>query len=592
MKKNWFVRLLRTLICLCVLGVILVWVAKIWILPPLVRSVARSYLDDVWFGTVEIDSVEVNLFSPSYVRGVRVRDELGRAWLNVPNIRIDTAWDGFIPRLEGVRVAVAAISPQFVDGKCTIPLKKILSDRLDIAKILNDFKAVKLTVDVASLCTVNTASPAEHASRGIVVPDALAAGTSRTNIVFQSIKWEDGTFSAARSLGEIGDDRISINMSGGLEPDGSALFRGDGLLLTPDQAVEGKIEVLLKRGGRRLFEIHLDGAVQADISCEVQADGTTHAILDILASNIKPDEFEWLIGSNELAWLAIESSDAKVHLKATDKPNMPLAAAGEIELSGPIGRIKAKIEAQYDPDDTSRLTAKVTGSPCHGNLHAEVTAVHRRNESTEISLSASAHQINMASLTRILTPDRIMERGIGAGEIRMAMSAENLATIKGRGAFFLDDADLWQVPILSALFRHMNLRLDKADIQSVFSLKGTTTTIETGQLATLVWAADFEKGGTVDHSNGKVDMYVLFLPIKQAGILLNIVKAINPLRLVAKEVFRLHVTGSTDDPKITPVPFSDLSKLPAGALGLLKDVAASGGQLGGDIFKAILNGGD
>ena len=86
-------------------------------------------------------------------------------------------------------------------------------------------------------------------------------------------------------------------------------------------------------------------------------------------------------------------------------------------------------------------------------------------------------------------------------------------------------------------------------------------------------------------------MYVMFLPVKQAGILLNLVEKFNPLKLVAKQVFRLHVTGTRDAPMIIPVPFSDLTKLLAGALGLLKSVTTSGGQLGGDIFKIILNGG-
>ena len=125
-------------------------------------------------------------------------------------------------------------------------------------------------------------------------------------------------------------------------------------------------------------------------------------------------------------------------------------------------------------------------------------------------------------------------------------------------------------------------------------------TIKTGQLATTIWAADAEAGGTIDLASRDVDMYVLFLPIKQAGPILNALGAVNPLKLIFKEdpltlivkkIIRQHVTGTLDKPVITPEPLSDLAKAPAGAVNFFKDVAVGAGQLGGGIFKAILNGG-
>ena len=594
-KRNWFVRLGRAVICLCLLGAILVWVAKIWVLPPVVRSMAGSYLGDVWFGTIEIDDVDVNIFGPSYVRGVTVRDNLDRTWLSVPEVRVGVTWDGFVPRLGSVRVAVVNVSPQFVDGKCTVPLKLSESsdDPADIATIINDLKEVEMTVDIVTVRTVNGVSPADRTLDGIVLPAELARATSQTNIIFPGIEWKGGKLSVDRALGEIGSDRIAVSMGGSLQPDRSITLRGEGLLLAPEEAVKGTFEVRLQPGGAAHFKVSLAGEVQADLHAEVQADGTIQATLDVLASHIQPDKFEWLIGPNEMVWLAMESSKVEVRLEGTVKRDMSVDAKGRIDLSGPIGEIRAIVEAegQYTRKEPLEGAAKITGTLCGGKLQADVKAVLRPGAPVQLTLEASAEKVKMADFTRVLSPDKIMEEGTGKGVIRLSMSGSDPASITGRGAFFLDDADLWQVPILSALFKHMKLKLDRADIEGSFDLAGTTVKTITGQLATMVWAADFEKGGTVDFDSGKIDMYVIFLPIKQAGILLNFVKAINPLRLVANEVFRLHVTGMRDDPRITPVPFSDLAKLPVGAMGLLKSVTTSGGQLGGDIFKAILNGG-
>jgi len=591
-KRNWFVRLGRVVVCLCLLGVIGVWVAKIWVAPSIVRNMAGSYLNDVWFGTIEIHDVDVNIFGPSYVRGVTVRDNLGRTWLSVPEVRAEVAWDGFVPRLAVVTVGVVNVSPQFVDGQCTVPLKvgESSDDPADIVRIISDLKEVDMTVGIVTLRTVNNDSPTDRTLDGVALPPALARAISQANIIFPDIEWKDGKLSVDRALGEIGDDPVSVNLGGGLQGDRSIALNGEGLLLAPDEAVSAAFEVRLQPGGTGHFEASLVGQVHAGLRGEIQGYRITKATLDVLASNIQPDEFEWLIGPNETVWLALESSKVEVHLEAAVRPDTSFTATGRIDSSGPIGKIHATIKGQYAPDGAAQGSAKITGTLCGGDLQADVKAVLRPDLPVQLTMETSAQKVNMADLTRILAADKIMKDGTGGGVIRLTMSGSDLASISGKGAFFLDDADLWQFPILSALFKHMNLNFDKADIESSFDLAGTTIRIATGQLATTVWAAEFETGGTVDLDSSKVDMYVLFLPIKQAGVLMNLVKAINPLRLIAKEVFRLHVTGTQNDPRITPVPFSDLTRLPLGALGLLKSVTTSGGQLGGDIFKAILNG--
>lgn len=461
-KKNWFVRLGRVAGCLLVGVVVLVWVAKIWVVPSVVRGMAGAHLDDVWFGTVEIDDVDVNVFGPSYVRGVTLRDNLDRKWVNVPEVRVDVVWDGFVPRLRSVRVDAVNVSAQLVDGKCAVPLKRGESPGApsDIAEIINGLKETEMTVGAVTVRAVNNVSKTDRTLDGITLPVELARAILRTNVDFRDIKWRGGKLSVDKATGVFGEDGLVVNLGGGIQGDRSVTFN-----------------------------------------------------------------------------------------------------------------------------------AEIAGALCGGKLRGDIKAVFSSGAPSRLELEASAENVKMADLTRILAPDRIMEKGTGKIVVRAAISGADPESITGRAAFFLDDAHLWNTPILSALFEHMKIKMDKADIQSCFELAGTTATIVSGQLATTVWAADFEKGGTVDLDGGKVDLYVIFLPIKQAGALLNFVKAINPLRLVAKEVFRLHVTGTRDAPGITPVPFSDLTKLPTGALGLLKSVTTSGGQLGGDIFKAILNGG-
>ena len=588
-KRNWFVRLLRAAVVLCLLGVGLFWGAKMWVLPHYVRNAASSYLDEVWYGTIEIGDVDANLFSPSYVRGVKLRDELGRTWVSVPEVRVDIAWDGMTPRLEGIGVLLAEVSPQFAGGKCVVPLKPLppSDEPTDLATIIEDIKDIELTVGVVRLHAVNAPEPPSRELKGVVLPRVLNRTISRANVTFPKIEWRRGELSVAKALGEIGDDQVTVYLGGGLQPDRSVAFRGRGTLLADEEVIKGSFDISYRPGGAVAFDVNFDGQAKLDLHGDIQADRTTKTTLDVRIPSVQPDEIEWLIGSNEIAWLALESADVKVHFDTMIRPDMSADVTGEIDLSGPIGNAKAVVTGKYASDGAAEVVAKIKGSLCGGILKAEVKAVHRPKVPLKLAIDGAASNVSMPGLTRVLFPDRIMEKGTGAGELRMTIDGANMASLKGRGAFFLDDAHLWKTPILAALFKHMKLKFDKSDLQARFTLAGTTAAIQTGQLATTVWAADFEPGGTVDLNGGKVDMYVLFLPIKQAGAIL---KLLDPLKLLTKQVLRLHVSGNRDDAKVTPVPFSDVAKIPSSALDLLKGVTKTGGQLGGDVFKAILNG--
>ncbi|MCP4379676.1 MAG: hypothetical protein GY794_26345 [bacterium] len=458
-KRSRFVRLLRALISLCLLVVILVWVAKILVIPSITRGLAADSLGEFWSGAIEIDDVDVNVFSASYVRGISVRDDSGRTWLNVPEVRMEMVWDGIIPRLQAARVDTVNISLQLIDGKCIVPLKpsEPSGEPLDIAELVDMLEKTEMTIATVTVRAVNNVSESKNDQTpdGVVLPMELARIILATSVDISDIKWKDGTLTLASALGQIAKDRLVMNASGGIQPDRSMKFNAD--------------------------------------------------------------------------------------------------------IAGPLcgGKIRGDFKAVLSP------------------------------EASGLTVEASADDIKMADLTRITSPDEPMKEGTGKVVARMSMSGADPETIRGRVAFFLDDAHLWNTPILSSLFEYMKLKMESADIESCVELTGTTATIVSGQLATKVWAADFEKGGTIELGGGEVDMYVIFLPIKQTGIILNVVKKFNPLNLLAKEVFRLHVTGDKNSTTVMPVLFSDLSKLPAGAMGLLESVTTTGGQLGGDIFKAV-----
>ena len=598
-KRSWFSRLGRGILYLCVLAVVLFWVAKLWVLPQIVRSQAREHIGELWSGTVQLGDVDLNLSGMSYIRGVTLKDKLGRIWLEIPEIRIEPAWDGYTPSLKALTINSVNVLPQFVGGRCTIPLKrsKRTGKGRPLAEAINDLKGIDLKVGFVAFKPVN--ADVAGVLDGIAVPDRFDGLISRTDIILKDILWTGGEFSVAESSGSIGDDPITIAIGGGIQDDESVKLDGQVRGAIGQESLAAKFDLGLRRDGSGRFAVKFDGRIQGDVSGEVRPDQTVLARVALSASKILPEKFQWLIGSHRTVHRAIDGSDFTIRLDATSAPGKPIEMLGDAEFTGPIGRAEAKIKGQLGDKGLRWADADITGDLCDGKIQAKLRIDSIGDKPMKFNLDAVADQVNMPELTRIITPNKIMDSGVGAGEISVSMFARNTAGIKGKGAFFLDNADPAKVPILSDLFAHMNIKLTSADLRGSFELRGMIATIKTGQLATTIWAADAEAGGTVDLASRDVDMYVLFLPIKQAGPILSALDAVNPLKLLVKEdpltlivkkIIRQHVTGTLDKPVITPEPLSDLSKAPAGAVNFFKSVAQGAGQLGG-IFKAIFNGG-
>jgi len=496
-KSRWPGRLVRIFILLCVLAAILVGVGKFWVLPSLVRSMAQLRLEEVWHGTVTIDEVQANLFEPSRVSGVTVRDESDKRWLAVKSLSAELAWDGWTPRIVAVAADGVSVSPRFVNGRFTIPIKpQPQSDEpLDIAAIVGDFKDVNVTVRDISIKAVNedrTASRPQGSPAATKLDAVLAELLS--DITIPEIKWQGGKLAADGIRANTTHGKIDADLQGGIRDDESFALSG--------------------KAASSVF----DGRTQQSVDCEFKLGGY------------------------------------------------------------------------------GKITAAVTGNAFRGSVRGDLSIVINPDTSKRtLKAEALVSDISMAALTRVLSPEDVMEQGTGKAVLELDMSGERLDELRvadGAGAFFLDDAHVWRLPILSALFEHMKLKLGKADVQISFEVDRSKdgeplATVQAGQLATLVWAADFLKGGAVNLRSGEIDGDVVFVPIKQAGLLTNVLGAINPLRLVTREIFRLHVTGTTKEPKITPKPFSKVAELSAGTLGLLKSAAKSGGQLTGDFVKAV-----
>ena len=200
---------------------------------------------------------------------------------------------------------------------------------------------------------------------------------------------------------------------------------------------------------------------------------------------------------------------------------------------------------------------------------------------------AQAQGVRLASLSRALAPKEPLSAGTASARCGFSVRAGDLDTLQAKGVLVVDDADLWNVPVLSALFQHLGLPLKATDAEAAFTLAGPVATITAGRLANPVSAVVVEPGGTVNLQTRHVDVFVVVAPLKHLRNLLARVPLVK-LLVTAKEKFvRLHLKGPWDRHTahlVTEVPLKTLSDA---TLGIFKSIAKGGGQLGREILKPL-----
>ena len=141
-------------------------------------------------------------------------------------------------------------------------------------------------------------------------------------------------------------------------------------------------------------------------------------------------------------------------------------------------------------------------------------------------------------------------------------------TCHGDGAVFVDDADLWSLPATAKLFGALGLgRRDPSrisDAEAVFTTNGYTVTIQDGRLANAISAIRAESGGIIDLKTGRLDIYVVAVPLELVSELLSSLPVVRLFTNIADKLTHMHVHGRWNDPQsivVTRQPVRDVDLL-------------------------------
>jgi hypothetical protein len=119
-------------------------VAKVWLVPEIIRRKVKKALSKFCEGPVEIESVEASLSGRVYLGGIRFYDGLKREWLLVEDVKAELAdWPGLSPGIAEIEIDGVGLQILAAGGKISLPVR--LSGRSVSPKKKTDLPKLVIT---------------------------------------------------------------------------------------------------------------------------------------------------------------------------------------------------------------------------------------------------------------------------------------------------------------------------------------------------------------------------------------------------------------------------------------------------------------
>jgi hypothetical protein len=192
-------------------------------------------------------------------------------------------------------------------------------------------------------------------------------------------------------------------------------------------------------------------------------------------------------------------------------------------------------------------------------------------------------KIDMAKLTEMAFPSRRLNKGTGFLKILFHGDVNDFNDSQARGTAFLDNADLWKLPLIGELFKVVGASDFKlaglSDAELKFDMRGPKMTIERARLSNSLSALAAQRGGKVDLSTRQVDFYVVGLPIKGLDKILSGIPVINWFVRFKDKIIRLRVNGDWNEPADKLIRKEPIEDVGAATIGFFVDMIQTGGDL-------------
>jgi hypothetical protein len=514
-KKAWLRRLVWIIGSIIIVMLLIFIVAKVWLVPVVIRYKVERRLSKLCEGPVEVESVKANYSGQLFLKGIKFYNKAEREWLFAEKVKANlTNWPGLNPAITEIEIDGLNVKLFVTDGKFNLPLARPSRQSTSSNR---KFDIQKITIKEASISVSN-----EHDST-IKYDSIQLSATKRENfydILLKRLSPQPLELFVAK--GTINSRSLQADLSVQMEHTFNKAEMSElmAVLNQPNISAEGKVSGDLTITGilKEPTVLQRKGIIKLD---DWTVERNNNLIAQNITTYIKLDnqnlDFENITANLCKGWI-------NGSLYAKLRQNQP------IDLSGQILAMKIDLA-----ELTTMLAAKKKAEKGAMTLNYKFTA-----DSNDLK--------NLRGEGLVFLDD---------ADISVLPVIPNIFSAVGLSSYD---------------------PLTMSDAQATFTMAGPVVTIKGAHIANRFAAIKAEPGGTVNLQTKHIDAHVVATPLKQLDLLLRSVPIVDIFANLKDKLTRLHIEGQWSDPPkklITKEPIKDIKD---GTVGFLQDVVKSGGQ--------------
>lgn len=239
---------------------------------------------------------------------------------------------------------------------------------------------------------------------------------------------------------------------------------------------------------------------------------------------------------------------------------------------------------------------RLDGRMLEGTLNGTLNLEHAGLTMVQSRLSLEADGVDLGQLASNVPDWTSFTQGIASGYYDATFKQPMLNDVNGAGALYVKGIDVQLVPVVWQILEVMKVVdidvLGPSDAMVRFGNQGPALTINDGSVANSVTAIKIERGGKVDLRERHVDLYAVWVPLKQAESLLAKLPLADLLMDLKNKLIRVHVQGNWNQSASELVSKEPLEDVSEAVGGFFKDVAKAGGHISKEMFDALKSIGD
>jgi hypothetical protein len=361
----------------------------------------------------------------------------------------------------------------------------------------------------------------------------------------------------------------------------------DGLSLTATQTDEhSKYAVTLMR---KLPNSDIDANGTADLSTQqidvaVNADHTlgkdeTEAILTLLDVPVIHD-----VDGHIEAHLRFAGS---ISNSATFRPvGYFIIKNGTVNGSG--GRLLENLKSRITFAHKEMVSFDIIhASALGGRFHGAGFLAIRNDNTAWFGGHIAAADVNLTQLSQAVGNSKFLTRGRMSARYDFTATSRDIAEHNGEGVVFLDDADLWKMPVVSHLFRFLGTPLTYSDGVGHFKTNGPTIIFSEAYIASPITALEFQKNSYVNLRTQFVDAHAVFVPLRKLRAITNMIPFFRIFTNLQDNLTRVNIRGYWYEPPSKLIHKEVIQDISASTINFFTDTAHSGGQIGTDIVGQL-----